>query len=462
MNLILKLYALIGAIGLFANFAYATDNDEIFNFEIQPMPPINLSDISQTVDNSQSNSENSSTTQTTDQDNSSYAIKSQLTTDIEKVYNEYYYKDVTYTFHQATDGRAKPKKNKALKNLSKALCNDEEKPVYLITVTAPLQKDYSVYDFTRNDHTKPLIEQSAITKESAKGYMIMHDIGFILQYLCNKNKPEGDVEDLLKLRSDLDGCAKLVLFNEFFFGRGYESNYTWMHTIYPYIDCDNTLFYMHSAFIENLGDSSQSLDDQKRHSYFTSGQAPSLYNKQICTNVTYSLYNNVALTYYEKASFCREFNGYDAGYKYGCGYDLPTQLDDTFKTEHILNLQKTLLENVGTEICFDLYCKVRRMNNWSNDGGKTQIGLLLLQSGIIDPVGKVPDSSDSKNINNLPVSTVDRDIYILHADASSEPPVGSHLFKIDSTGGPIFYEPYCTIDLSQRCSGLKVTIYKVD
>lgn len=460
MNLILKLYALVGAISLCSSVIYANDTNEQI---IQPAPSstssgISLPEISITPPVVPSSTSSATDTKT----HPEITYEERL-----KKWSENYFKNVKYTFHQSHNNYKKPKKNKALKKLSKALCGDEDKPVYLITVTAPLNTGNNVYDFSCYDHAKPHEGQNFLTEQAFRGYSIIYDIGFILRYLCSANMPEQDNQDLLRLRSELAECAKLVLFNEFFFGRHYINTHTFMHTLYPYIStgCDNTLFYPHSAFFYSDQDSpfDKYYSDKKRNSYFTSGDKPtSDITKPICVNISYSIHNGTVLTRYKKASFCNEFVGYTGRYEYGYGYDEPLRLDVSSNTENALSLQKVLLENIGTEICFDLFCKVRRMNNWSNDNGKSQIGLLLLQSGCIDPVGKVTYVSDSKNINNLPISTANRDIYILQADASYNPVAGSHLFKIDSTGGPILYDPYCTIDLSERCPGLKITIYKVD
>jgi hypothetical protein len=109
-------------------------------------------------------------------------------------------------------------------------------------------------------------------------------------------------------------------------------------------------------------------------------------------NETCSVSNGTVLTSYKKYTYHRESN--DAIIK-GALYDFGPGVDESAPalwpycgeaSANLPALRDTLLNNVSTEICFDLECAVRNSNKWTNNTtGKPSIH--IVQSNFIDISG---------------------------------------------------------------------------
>ncbi len=188
----------------------------------------------------------------------------------------------------------------------------------------------------------------------------------------------------------------------------------------------------------------------------------------ITRNITQSICRNAILTQYKKRAYFMEddnnvgiagnLNLGTSIYDFGKGCDervnmVPGMLQD---------IQNALLKSIAVEICFDLAKGVRHSNGWHNLD--KQSDFLILQSNTIDPIGR---KYEDVNINHLPRSSNGHNVYIVHADASDEPPAGSHVFKINDAGAPILCKEEkekannnsALIDFN---NGIKITVYRLD
>jgi hypothetical protein len=128
-------------------------------------------------------------------------------------------------------------------------------------------------------------------------------------------------------------------------------------------------------------------------------------NYNYLVNETCSINNNRVLTKYKKASYFHEADSYIAA---GELCDLGGGCDEGVAGAAGA-LQTVLLNNISTEICFDLACGVRSINGWSNyHDGARKSQLHLIQSNFINPFEEVVPND---NINRLPLYTG-----IVHAD----------------------------------------------
>ncbi len=124
--------------------------------------------------------------------------------------------------------------------------------------------------------------------------------------------------------------------------------------------------------------------------------------KIFLVNETYAINRGKIITKYKKATYWNESNSsVDAGvlYDFGSGFD--TQL-----TNGVDPIGRALLDNISTEICYDLPNGIRQSNGWNN--GRRSSRLHILQSNSVDPFSLWPDD----NINKLPL-----DVPIIYADS---------------------------------------------
>ncbi len=113
-------------------------------------------------------------------------------------------------------------------------------------------------------------------------------------------------------------------------------------------------------------------------------------------------------------------------------YDFGVGCDERANVGVLPDIQDALLKSIAVEICFDLANGVRHSNGWHNLD--KQSDFLILQSNTIDPIWR---KHQDVNINYLSRRSNGHNVYVVHADASDEPPAGSHVFKINDSGTPI-------------------------
>lgn len=172
---------------------------------------------------------------------------------------------------------------------------------------------------------------------------------------------------------------------------------------------------------------------------------PLINPKFIIKNATQSIYDEQILTEYLKTAYFYENNGeigittYNglgtAIFGFGDGHDIALPILATTNQKKYSEVQDALLKNISVEICYDLANGVRHSNGWNNKD--TQSHFLILQSNIIDPIGRIYSNN---NINHLPRSCEEHKVWILHANATKEPPAGSHMFTINTSGAPVLFD----------------------
>jgi len=216
---------------------------------------------------------------------------------------------------------------------------------------------------------------------------------------------------------------KIVVFDECFFQKTQpvpenDENSIINHFKQLSLLCKNSLFYLNllSRTQCNLPECAQIIQ-KNRQSYAidkdfintqSSKRFPKNYHEDtdirgIFKNITYGIYNGEITTSYQKRSYFAEW---DAGimqkfiYAFGSGKDVSHN-----------KIGNKLIQNISTEICFDLCKGVRRSNNWKNNNGifAKQSILHLLQSNSINPFCETPPND---NKNRLPKDTI-----IVHADS---------------------------------------------
>jgi hypothetical protein len=120
-----------------------------------------------------------------------------------------------------------------------------------------------------------------------------------------------------------------------------------------------------------------------------------LHPQEFLINETYGINNGNIITTYKKASYFNEANDSVLGgtlYDFGTGRDIANMAVP-------LQLRTAVLNNISTEICFDLAQSVRMNNNWNN-GAQSSL-LHVLQSNSVDPFFAM---APNDNINRLPLN----------------------------------------------------------
>lgn len=133
-------------------------------------------------------------------------------------------------------------------------------------------------------------------------------------------------------------------------------------------------------------------------------------NHSYLINETYSINNGVLLTKYKKASY---FHEADTQLSNGALYEFGNGRDE--KISGVAgHLYAAILDNITTEICFDLCRGIRKENGWRNYklGGQDSL-LHIVQSNTIDPFD---DDVSNNNINMLPLNKC-----VIHADPYVNP-----------------------------------------
>ncbi|MDR0571254.1 MAG: hypothetical protein LBG48_00215 [Rickettsiales bacterium] len=314
--------------------------------------------------------------------------------------------------------------------------------------------------------------------------------------------------DLLKINEMKNKC-KIVVFSEYFFKKLVNSGAS--TTIFPNLsgieaglvplkmvdDCKNkyianlaqistnclkTIFYPNFLCFRAFNNDPTDNAIKVIHNSVAEDSSPRTYPRLIknvfaeigfvVMNITLSIFKGKLLTEYKKSSYYNEANSfmklqkikpwfraavinrYAGIYDFGDGSDkiissFTQPTSDNWTDDHTA-IQNVLLKNVSTEICYDLRRKVRNSNGWSNTDNDQAL-LHLLQSNSIDPIGI---TYENDNINNLP-----KERLILHSDAAFNAKIGSHLFKINSTGAPVLFPKLFELTLVEN--KIKITVYKV-
>lgn len=127
-----------------------------------------------------------------------------------------------------------------------------------------------------------------------------------------------------------------------------------------------------------------------------------MHNQEFLVNETYGINRGAIVTKYKKATYWNESNNsIDVGVLYDFGTGIDTQPAESTP------VCRVLLDNVSTEICYDLANGVRQANNWNNGAQSSRIH--ILQSNSIDPFSEIPSNN---NIDKLPL-----DVPLIYADS---------------------------------------------
>lgn len=236
-------------------------------------------------------------------------------------------------------------------------------------------------------------------------------------------------------------------------------------------NCPNTILYPNFLYKETFSDTTRQREilaqnisnhpSNSQNAVFLNFdfQFPSPVSgpNAIFRNVTYGILNGQKMTKYKKRTYWRE---YDKGilfrgwiYDFGDGKDhITLNGQQPIVTNLVPRLR--IIENISTEICFDLAHGVRRSNNWvsANNYVAVQSVLHLIQSNCINPI----DVSNG-NITQLP-----KDKLIVHADPEIQPIGGYNLFSINN-GIPVYFSPHFKILLNSNTSDkINLNIWKID
>lgn len=349
-----------------------------------------------------------------------------------------------------------------------------QSPVYIITVTRSLgnvasggiREGYLRLNQQRFDNLKQTLED-----------------------LCSGAKPNSMPRDSLKI----------VVFNECFFQKNEpleKGDVSTFGTKDYFLDelkqlsrrCPNTIFYPNFLYKEALPrlltQRQQNIVNTKIQNFHLDQKFISEYDKKFFTaqapnptsifrNVTYGILNGQKMTKYKKRSYCSEWNfgvQKNSIYDFGDGVDhiafkmsTPPNFSKEFAAISIAN---RMIQNISTEICFDLWHGVRQQNHWDNSPrlllepfNFPKPALHLIQSNWINPVESLVnnDTRSHDNIKNLPTDTL-----IVHADPSDPSPAGSGVFRVDASQQRFtcFVPSYQMLLNSNISDKIKVRVWK--
>lgn len=348
------------------------------------------------------------------------------------------------------------------------------KPIYLITVTRSQGNCDAACGLGGVHHNRG----NAVLAQADWQYItnVLSDLCVDVGVIANLNPVLRPNEANLRAYisnniGNLRGSCKIVVFNEAFFKKTHLTNAEYTSFINgggivapPAVGiialsnaCSRTIFYPNFLYerpYNNLVD--QAILDRYNNAandliigpdthvnFLVPGAMPGgvppfpahVVPTNIVTNETYGISRGNILTTYKKRSYFREAdfdimnNNYI--YDFGTGFD---QASYNGANVQLRKLRDTLLKYIRTEICMDLACGVRHSNGWSNLN--KDVGLLVLQSNRIDPLGMFLPSN---NINHLPKNSSEHNINILYTDPIYSSRIGSNLFKIDRSGAPILF-----------------------
>ena len=110
---------------------------------------------------------------------------------------------------------------------------------------------------------------------------------------------------------------------------------------------------------------------------------PMLYNRS--TMSYYDLGHVVDMTHYDKASYCSQLD--QLILLWGGIYYIGDGRDHIFPGNTFPHLSNLLIENVSSEICYDLACGVRRANGWINGNGlaRTRLHIFVSNTFLVNP-----------------------------------------------------------------------------
>ncbi|MDR0677244.1 MAG: hypothetical protein LBF57_01020 [Holosporaceae bacterium] len=362
--------------------------------------------------------------------------------------------------------------SKILQNeLNKCFGMNETEPIYLITVTRSI--DATGVGTGMLHHNDWAYIRNALLDICSDNGTITH--------LQSRNHNERNVCTYLHT-DPLKNRCKIVTFNESFFQKKPLANTDYANflngggAITSGIlalsqQCHNTIFYPNLPHLSPYAAPADvnilaKYDDERvnRQGFinYSMGVLPDQKPTPggIVRNITYGINKGQILTEYKKRSYFREddheVNHNKFIYDFGDGRDKSVYKHND---KDLKNLRDVLLKHVKTEICLDLVTGVRRSNGWKNFYNDKTTGLLILQSHWIDPMGII---APTQSINNLPRSSKDDTIKILHADPKSHE-LGTNLFNIDERGGMItFQKEVELLHTGQDGARMTISIYKLN
>ncbi|MDR1236306.1 MAG: hypothetical protein LBJ96_04845 [Holosporaceae bacterium] len=247
--------------------------------------------------------------------------------------------------------------------------------------------------------------------------------------------------DLAAYKAKINDACTLVVFNESLFSQDPPLESSQKNFILDQLkilssSSPNTVFYPNFLFTEMRGNTKEeamaaqkemednekigrmifkNIDDYPLHCTPTTysgkktenvfGKKSNNEKRQIgyLLNETIAIHGGEVLTAYKKFTYFSESNEtIHAGGKYdfGEGKDVATDVSEDHE-----NLQKVLLENISTEICYDLAYGVRYKNGWTNLTEPSK--LHIIPSNFITAFGR----AFSDNISHLPLG-----VGIINAD----------------------------------------------
>lgn len=126
-------------------------------------------------------------------------------------------------------------------------------------------------------------------------------------------------------------------------------------------------------------------------------------------NQTYCINSGSPIAEYKKATYCSEYDSDIAkGVLYEFGDGITHKLQDT-------PVSDSVLKNTTIEICYDLFCGIRRSDDWKFDKHTyNPNNIHIIQSNTINPYDDgtlTPNRPFDQNRQNLPLDTA-----IVHAD----------------------------------------------
>lgn len=144
--------------------------------------------------------------------------------------------------------------------------------------------------------------------------------------------------------------------------------------------------------------------NEKINTIFSDGQD---HDCNYLLNETYAIWNGASVAQYKKSSYCMESdNDINNGSIYEFGNGLTKKIGDSNP------VQNMLINNIIIEICYDLFCGIRKDNQWKHDGAMhNPNNIHVIQSNTINPYNSVVPHD---NINRLPLNTG-----IIHSDPAN-------------------------------------------